>query len=84
MLAVHWLNTAAPPAPTSGGGGGGGGSSSGGTGAVASGGESFLLFVTNAGVELYGLGAAHKLKHVKTVPFQLMHHWFLVRSCCVV
>jgi hypothetical protein len=38
-----------------------------------------LLFVTNQGVELYSLkGSKYKLKHIKTAPYLINYHWFLV------
>jgi len=34
-----------------------------------------LLFVTNSGVELHAL-KVDKLKHIKTVPYNIKYHWF--------
>lgn len=38
-----------------------------------------LLFVTSNGVELHAL-KVDKLKHIKTVPYNIKYHWFLVNS----
>lgn len=38
-----------------------------------------LLFVTNNGVELYAF-KVDKLKHIKTAPYAIKYHWFLVNS----
>ena len=38
-----------------------------------------LLFVTNAGIELYSL-AKDKLKHVKTAAYNVVYHWVLLEA----
>ena len=39
--------------------------------------ELTLLFITNAGIELYSL-IRGKLKHVKTAPYNIVYHWVLL------
>ena len=39
--------------------------------------ELTLLFITNAGIELYGLQRG-KLKHVKTCAYNIVYHWVLL------
>jgi hypothetical protein len=41
--------------------------------------NNILLFIQNAGIELYQL-QANKLKHLKTAAFNVMYHWTLIEE----